>query len=206
MQERFRFSIKLCMIGNLLFVAFGLVCAIFYKTYEPRSALSGFLEFVAYLVEASGFGTLVFADYVIFTSVRDRNIMKISFSLYILLEGIMMFLELNSYKFEFYKPYSLLLAITHSTLSALVCLSFLQFEPDNKKYEPIIIACSAIIFCGMFGSIMHIRIYFSIIVNAAAFAILFYMTQRLLEKEELSVDCHGDRATVTEYPNSFFKD
>ena len=206
MREKFKFAVKLFIIGNLLFIGFGIICAIFYKTYENGSALSNILEFLAYAVEISGFGILAFADYLMITSVRDRVIMKIGFSAYIVLEALMMVFELNSYRLEFYKPYSLGLAIIHTFVSSLVCLSFLQLELDNKKLEPVIIICSGIIFAGMFGNIMHIRIYFSIIVNAFAFAFLFYMIKRMLERDDLEVDCHGDRAEVVEYPNSFFKD
>lgn len=206
MREKFKFSIKLSMIGNIFFIGFGLICTIFHVTYSSGSVLSKILEILAYMVEISGFATLIFADYLMISTARDRGLMKIGFSAYIILEALMMVFELNSYRLSFYKPYSLGLAIAHTVVSALVCLAFLELEVDNKKLEPVIIISSGMIFAGMLGNIMGIRIYFSIIVNAVAFTFMFYMIKRLLENQDLEVDCHGDRATVTEYSNTFFKD
>ena len=79
-------------------------------------------------------------------------------------------------------------------------------ENDNKKLERLVVLCIAMMFGGMFGNILGIRIYFSIIINAIAFAILFYGMRRLIEREDLNVDCHGDQARVAEYKSTFIDD
>jgi hypothetical protein len=194
------------MIGNLLFLLFGLICFIYYKTFNEHSVFSKALEITAYACEFGGFTILLWGDWLISTSARDRGIMKLCLTLYIFLEALMMVLEINSFRFSFYKPYSLLLAIVHSGISGFVCLSFLQMEKDNKKLERLVVLCIAIMFGGMFGNILGIRIYFSIIANAIAFALLFYCMRRLILREDLDVDCHGDRARVAEYKSTFVDD
>ncbi len=207
MHERLKFGVKLALIGNALFIAFGLVCLFYYKTYNSESTFSKILEILAYLCEISGFLTLAYSDYLISTSIRDRFWLKLGFSVYIVLEAVMMIFELNSYHLDFYKPYSLGLAIFHALISAAVCFSFLLFDMHNSKYEAVIIICTGIIFGGMLGNIIGVRIYFSIIVNAISFTFLFFKTQKMLENEDIEIDCHGDPAHVATYSsNDFFKD
>lgn len=206
MRERLNTGILFGLLGNALFIGFGIVCIIYYKTYSTESAFSKILEILAYATEISGFLSLIYSDYLISTSVRMRKLLKISYLLYIIFEAVMMFLELNSYKFGFYKPYSLSLAIFHSLVSGAACFAFIQFDPHNNKFEALVTICIGIIFGGMLGSIMGIRIYFSILVNAFAFTFFFVGIMYLTQKEDIEIDCYGDRATVNEYSSDFFKD
>ncbi|WP_297960534.1 hypothetical protein [uncultured Ruminococcus sp.] len=204
MHERLYKGLKACMIGNLLFLLFSVVCLIYYATFEDGSAVSKILELIAYGCEFGGFALLIWGDWLIASSIRFRNLMKLCFTLYIVLESVMMILELNSYKFSFYKPYSLALAIAHAAVSGFVCLTFLQLETDKKPLERSVIICAAIIFAGMLGNILGLRIYFSIMVNGIAYALMFFLIMRLIKREEIEVDCHGDRARVAEYKSTFF--
>lgn len=199
MNPRLRNALRLGLAGNLMFVLFGFVCYFYYKTYDRESSFSSTLEVVAYLIEVGGFGALVLSDFLLSTTVRMRNYMKIGYSVYILLESVMMYFELNTMDLEFYQPYSLGLAIVHSIISAAVCFSFLQLDPDRSKFEMLIIICVGIMLGGMFGNILGIRIYFSIIANAVGFAVMFYGIMYLLKREEMEIDCHGDQAKVVEY-------
>ena len=206
MHARLNGGLKSCMLANLLFAAFCIICLIFYKTYKADSALSNTLEFLAYLTEFSGFAIFIWGDWLISSSVRFRGIMKFAMTFYILLEGVMMILELNSYRLDFYKPYSLLLAIVHSILSGMVCLSFIQLDTDKKKLEFSLLTCIAIIFGGMLGNIMGLRIYFSIMINSVAFSLMFFLILHLIKREDIEVDCHGDKARVAEYKSTFIDD
>lgn len=206
MHERLNGGLKFCMLANILFAAFCIICLIFYSTYKADSALSNILEFLAYTVEFGGFALFILGDWLISTSVRFRGIMKLAMTFYILLEGTMMILELNSYRLDFYKPYSLLLAIVHSILSGLVCLSFIQLDTDKKKLEFSLLICIAIIFAGMLGNILGLRIYFSIMINSGAYALMFFLILRLIKREDIEVDCHGDKARVAEYKSTFIDD
>lgn len=204
MHERLNAGLKSGMIGNLLFIAFGLICALFYATYVNESIHSRILEILAYTAEFSGFMILVWSDWLISTAVRMRKLLKLGMTIYIILEAVMMILELNSYRFEFYKPYSLLLAIIHSVASGLICLSFLEFDPHVVKLEIMVIVCIGLMFAGMLGNILGIRIYFSIIINAFAFALMFFSVRVLLQREAIEIDCHGDNARVAEFKSPFF--
>ena len=207
MHEKLSKGILAGLIGNILFIAFALVVYIYYTTYDYDSAGTKFLEALAYLIEFSGFGLLIVSDVLICRTVRMRGWLKLGLSLYIAAEALMMFLELYSYKFEaFYRPYSLMLAILHSVFSALVCFTFLSLDPDKKCLEIMVTICIGIILGGMLGNILGIRIYFSILTNAFAFAILFGSLRYMLKREMIEIDCHGDRARVAEYnSNTFFE-
>lgn len=206
MHERLNGGLRSCLLANLLFIVFCIICLIFYATYKADSFLSNTLEFLAYTAEFSGFAVFIWGDWLISSAVRFRGIMKLAMTLYIILEGVMMILELNSYRLDFYKPFSLLLAIIHSVASGLVCMSFIQLETDNKKLEVSVLVCIAIIFAGMLGNILGLRIYFSIMINAIAYALLFLLILRLIKREEVEIDCHGDRARVAEYRSTFIDD
>lgn len=199
MQEKLTKGIFFGLIGNILFVVFGLVCLLYYYTYNAEGIFSRIIEAIAYMVEFMGFGLLIYADYLLIASLRLRRMLKVSFSAYIVLEAMMMFLELNAYNFSFYQPYSLALAIVHAVVSAMACFAFLQLDPDNTKYEIAIIICIALILAGMLGNILGVRIYFSIMASALGFVILFGAIHYLRNREEIEIDCYGDRANVAVY-------
>lgn len=202
MQEKLTKGIFFGLIGNILFVVFGLVCLLYYYTYNAEGILSRIIEAIAYMVEFMGFGLLIYADYLLIASLRLRRMLKVSFSAYIVLEAMMMFLELNAYNFSFYQPYSLALAIVHAVVSAMACFAFLQLDPDNTKYEIAIVICIALILAGMLGNILGVRIYFSIMASALGFVILFGAIHYLRNREEIEIDCYGDRANVAVYNSS----
>ncbi|MBQ9898497.1 MAG: hypothetical protein IJM44_03465 [Ruminococcus sp.] len=195
------------LIGNILFVLFAFVCFIFYKSYVPDSTGSNTLEVIAYLCLFSGFGMLIFSDVCICRTVRMRQWLKFGFTAYIVMEALMMYLELNSYKYEsFYEPYSLMLAILHAVFSAAICLTFVSLDPDKKCLEVMVIITIGMILCGMLGNLMGIRIYFSILTNAVALTVLFASLKYMMKREMIEIDCHGDRARVAEYnSNTFFE-
>ena len=207
MQEKLTKGIFFGFVGNILFVAFGLICVLYYYTYNSESIFSKVLEFIAYMTEFMGFGLLVYADYLLIVSLRMRRMLKVCFSAYIVLEAVMMILELNAYNFSFYEPYSLPLAIVHAVVSAAECFAFLQLDPENTKYEVSIVTCIALILAGMLGNILGIRVYFSIITNALGFVVLFGAIHYLRNREEIEIDCYGDRANVAVFNSStLFRD
>lgn len=202
MQEKLTKGIFFGLIGNILFVVFGLICLLYYYTYDAESIFSRIIEVTAYCTEFMGFGLLIYADYLLIASLRLRRMLKVCFSAYIVLEAVMMFLELNAYNFTFYEPYSLPLAIVHAVVSAMACFAFLQLDPDNTKYEVAIITCITLILAGMLGNILGIRVYFSIIASALGFSVLFGTIHYLRNREEIEIDCNGDRARVAEFNGS----
>lgn len=200
MHKKLTRGLTFGFISNLLFIGFGFISYIYYKTYMEGTAYSKGMELFAYAVEFSGFAAAIYSAVLLWTTMRMRKTLKVMYTLYIVLEAVMMYLELNvDYRDGYYRPFSLALAIAHAIVSAAVCFSFLQLDPDQTSLEVVIIICSGIILGGMMGNFLGIRIYFSIITNAVSFAVLFYMIKRLLEREEIEIDCHGDRARVAEY-------
>lgn len=201
-RENLKKGIYFGMIGNILFVAFGLICLLYYYTYDAKSVLSKTIELIAYGTEFVGFGLLVYADYLLIISIRLRRLLKVSFSAYIFLEALMMTLEINGPKIPFYEPYSLWLAIIHAVVSGACCFAFLQLDPENVRFEVMISACIIAIFAGMLGNILGIRVYFSILINAVSFAFMFAGTRFFLEREDISIDCIGDRANEAVFNSS----
>ncbi|MDE5569877.1 MAG: hypothetical protein K2I82_04400 [Ruminococcus sp.] len=202
MQEKLTKGIFFGLVGNILFVIFGLICLLYYYTYDAESIFSKIIETLAYCTEFIGFGLLIYADYLLIASLRLRRVLKVCFSAYIILEAVMMILELNTYNFTFYQPYSLALAIIHAVVSAAACFAFLQLDPDNIKYEVAIVTCIALILAGMLGNILGIRVYFSIIASALGFTVLFGTIHYLRGREEIEIDCYGDRANVAVFNSS----
>ncbi len=204
MHERLLRGLKSGFAGNLFFILFGITCYIYYLTFSAGSVLSTVIEIIAYIFEAFGFFFSVLAIIDINKSVRMRKWLKIGLPVYIGVELIMMVLELNSFRFRFYNPYSLPLAIIHAIFSAFICFSFLSLDSGNVKLETVITVCFGIILGGMLGNVIGIRIYFSIITNAISYTILFAAIRWMLKREIIEIDCHGDKARVSEYKSSFF--
>ena len=205
MHKKLDLGLKLGFIGNLCFVLFALLWFWFYNIYDPDSGFVKFLEKVTYLALISGFVCLAVSEYFMWTTMRMRIWLKIGFALYIIMEVFMMYCELHSYEvMSFYEPYSLELAMGHSILSAAVCFMFVYLDPYKTQYEILIIMCIGLILGGMFGNLIGIRIYFSILMNAVAFLIMFYGIRVMLKREIIEIDCYGDRARVAEYRSVFF--
>ena len=204
MHEKLHKGLFFGLIGNILFIAFGLICALYYFTFDSEAFHTRLLETTAYCVEFLGFGLLVYSDVLLSMSLRLRRLLKICYSLYIVLEALMMLLELNSARLDFYRPYSLVLSMIHAVISAAACFAFLQLDPDKNKYEITVVVCIAMVLFGMLGTIFGIRVYFSILINAVSFAVLFGMIRFLLKREEIEIDCYGDRARVAEYRSTMF--
>lgn len=201
-QEKLTKGIFFGLIGNLLFVMFGVIAFIYYHSYSHDSFLSKTLEALAYSVEFLAFGLLLYADWLLIKSIRLRRLLKISFTCYIILEAVMMVLELNFFRLDFYEPYSLPLAIIHTVVSAMACFAFLQLDPDNVRWEVAVSICFTLILIGMLGYIFDVRVYFSIITNAIGFTVLFSAMKFFREREQLEIDCYGDRAKEAVFNSS----
>lgn len=193
------------MVGNIFFILFSLVCLLYYNVYDPESGAVRFIEMIAYIFESFGFLSLLIAIIFINQTVRMRMWLKIAFPVYVAVELVMMVLELNSYHIPQYDPYSLVLAVIHSLFSAVVCFTFLTLDPGKTELETAVTICFGVILGGMLGNIIGIRIYFSILTNAVAFAGLFAAIKWFLAHEKIEIDCHGDKAKVDEYKSTFFE-
>lgn len=194
------------LFGNISFIAFAAVCFVYYYSFGSIGVIVKSIEIIAYAFEVIGFILNFISSLYFFRTVRARNLMKISYCLYIAIELIMMILELNSYRIDFYKPYSLPLAIIHSLISAGVCFSFLLLEPKNTYIEVIVTIAVGIMFFGMMGNIFGIRIYFSIFTNAFAYIVLFGTVIFFIKHENVEIDCYGDKARVAQYKSTFFEE
>lgn len=204
MHKKLSLGLTLCLVGNLFFLMFSIVCYFYYKAFGVNGIVIRFIEVIAYACEAAGFISLLIGIILIGRAVRMRIWIKIAFPLYILTELAFMILELNSYRIDFYEPYSLALAIVHSVFSAAVCFTFLSLDPGKVCLEVVIVVSFAMILAGMLGNILGIRIYFSILTNAVAFSVLFASIKWMLGREMIEIDCHGDKARVAEYTSTFF--
>lgn len=207
MHKKLDFGLTLCLTGNIMFLLFAGITYIYYKLFFKASqGFIKFLEFADYMVLIFGFMVFAVGLYFIWTTARMRLKMKSAIAFYILMEAVLMFCELHSYLTrDFYHPYSTALAIIHSVLSAAVCFSLIELDPYKKCLEVFLIICIAIILTGMLGIVFGIRLYFGILINAVAYSVLFIGLKRMLNKEMIEVDCHGDRARVAEY-RGFFDD
>ena len=198
---------KFGILGNVFFMAFSIICFAYYSSFKyvgDLPIMDFAFQIIAYAAEATGFILMLLAMIWFSKTVRQRYFMKTMFCIYILVELVLMVFELNSQKLDFYKPYSLALAIGHSIFSALVCFTFLVLDPKRTALEGVIVASVAIVLVGMIGNIIGYRIYFSILTNAVAFAVMFGLISFFISQEKIEIDCYGDKARVIEYRSDFF--
>lgn len=198
---------RLGLIGNVFFIIFGIICFYYYAAFRDTSVVVVSIEIMAYTSEAIGFICLLLSEIWMCRLLRHRAVMKLSFMLYVIMELVMMVMELNSFRIDFYEPYSVIWAMGHSVISGAVCFTFLSLDPTRVKYEVVVISSVAISLFGMIGSLLHIRLYFGIVANAIAYIFLFSMILYLLSREEIDIDCKGDVAKVYDdyNKNTFFK-
>ena len=207
MHKKLSLGINLALAGNLLFILFAVFWYWFYKIYDPNSGFVSLLEKVTYVTLFAGFICLAAADVLFWRTIRMRTAVKVVFALYIAMEAFMMYCELNSYEvMSFYKPYSMKLAILHAILSAAACFIFVYLDPYKTQFEVTVIICIGLILGGMFGNLIGIRVYFSILMNAIAFSALFFAIRYMVRKEIIEIDCYGDKARVAEYKSVFFEE
>lgn len=207
MHKKLSLGLYAAFAGNLLFVLFAVLAYWYYKIYDPSSGFVKFLEKATYTTLFLGFISLVASEVLFCMTLRMRRLLKSVYGLYIVMEAVMMCLELNSARYRrFYEPYSFKLAVIHSLLSAVVCFIFVYLDPYKVNFEVVIIVCIGLIMGGMFGNLMGIRIYFSILVNAIAYSLMFGAIIYMLKKEIIEIDCYGDSARVAEYKSVFFEE
>ncbi len=207
MHKKLSLGLILGLAGNLLFIAFALLAYWYYKIFDPTSGFVKFLEKVTYTVLFSGFICLVVSEVLLCITLRMRRLLKIANGLYIIMEAVLMYFELNTIRYRsFYEPYSFKLAIIHSLVSAVVCFMFVYLDPYKVQFEVVIIVCIGLIMGGMFGNLIGIRIYFSILVNAISYTLMYAAIIRLMKKETIEIDCYGDSARVAEYKSVFFEE
>lgn len=207
MHKKLSLGLLLGLVGNLLFILFAVFAYWYYKVYDPNSSFVKFLEKTTYFWLFSGFISLAVSEVLMCLTIRMRKAIKIAFALYIVMEAVIMYFELNTVKYRsFYEPYSLKLAIVHSLLSAVVCFMFVYLDPYKVQFEIAVIVCIGLIMGGMFGNLMGIRIYFSVLVNAIAYTLLFGAVIYLRKREIVEIDCYGDSARVAEYKSVFFEE
>ena len=207
MHKKLSLGLYAAFAGNLLFVLFAVLAYWYYKIYDPSSGFVKFLEKATYTTLFLGFISLVASEVLFCMTLRMRRLLKSVYGVYIVMEAVMMYLALNSARYRrFYEPYSFKLAVIHSLLSAVVCFIFVYLDPYKVNFEVVIIVCIGLIMGGMFGNLMGIRIYFSILVNAIAYSLMFGAIIYMLKKEIIEIDCYGDSARVAEYKSVFFEE
>ena len=95
MHGKLNKGLTLGLVGNLSFIGFGIVCYIYYMTFDFQTVHSRVLEIIAYLLEFTGFGLLAVSVLLICRTVRMRFWLKFGLSFYTVMEAVMMVLELN---------------------------------------------------------------------------------------------------------------
>lgn len=204
------YTLKDCMrfgrIANILFVVFIIVCLIYYYSFSRRRSYFIPFEVIAYTIEATAFALFTLSVVWMDRLVRARGLMKVAMIVYIVTEIILMLLEFGLLQFIPYNGLKLSVIIVHVLFSAGVAFTLLLLEPQNKRLQRIVGITTVIILAGMLPGIAGYRVYASILINAFAYIFFFTAAERLLDLEEIEVDCYGDQARVTEYDSTMFAD
>ena len=197
---------KLGLFGNICFVAFIIICLIYYYTFSPSGTFRLGFDIAAYIVEFAGFGLMALAIAGICCIVRQRGLMKTLLSVYVCVEVFLMLLDFDFIHLDVYNGRSNLLIILHAIFSALVGFSFLSLDPKRTRLEMLVGIAVSMILAGMFSAVLNLRVYGSILMNAFAYIVFFASLRYYYNREEIEIDCYGDRAKVQEYKSTFFKD
>ena len=187
-------------------MAFIIICLIYYYTFSPSGTFRLGFDIAAYIVEFAGFGLMALAIAGICCIVRQRGLMKTLLSVYVCVEVFLMLLDFDFIHLDVYNGRSNLLIILHAIFSALVGLSFLSLDPKRTRLEMLVGIAVSMILAGMFSAVMNLRVYGSILMNAFAYIFFFASLRYYYNREEIEIDCYGDRAKVQEYKSTFFKD
>lgn len=213
-QQEWKYTLfdcmKLGLIANLLFVAFIIICLIYYYSLARKGNYVIPFETVAYTTEMLGFALFILAVVRTDKLVRARGLMKVLLPVYIAVEVMLMLLEFGLFPkvfpFTYYNGLSMWLIIVHVLFSAGVSLSLLQMEPGNKRLQVIVGITCGVILAGMLTAVSGARVYTSILINAFAYIFFFAAMRQLLRIEEVQVDCHGDRAQESSFSTTMFSD
>ncbi|MBE6876897.1 MAG: hypothetical protein E7496_09315 [Ruminococcus sp.] len=201
-------KLKQCFIcgqyANIFFLLFALFAWVYYWSINRHDLEIVPLEIAAYTVETGGFVFMLFSLIHFHKIVRHRYIMKIAMLIYLITEVVIMILDFNADKLEFYNSASIALNLSHSIFSAVICFTYLSLDPKNKALEIAIFVAEVIILSGMFGVIFGMHVYVSLFANAIAYVVFFSIMRFLLSQERIMIDCHGDRAKEYKYKSSFF--
>ncbi len=192
--------------GNILFVVFIIICLIYYYSFAKYGKYFIPFEIVAYTAETMGFALFTLSIIWIDKLVRARGLMKILMPFYIFVEAVLMLLEFDLLPFIPYNGLALDLIISHALFSAVIALSLLQLDPQNKKMQLTVGITCTICLAGMLPGIAGNRVYTSILINAFAYIVFFSIMARLIQTEEILIDCHGDQAVPTKFSTTMFTD
>ncbi len=205
-----KYTLMDCMrfgrIANILFVAFIIICLIYYYSIASKGNYSIPFEVIAYTVETAAF--LLFSISVIWLDrlVRARKTMKYLLFSYIITEIVLMLLEFKLLPFEAYNGLSLGVIIAHVLYSAGVSFSLLMLDPPNKRLQWIVGITTCLILAGMLFGIAGYRVYASILINAFAYIFFFTAMEHQLRLEEIDIDCYGSSAKVQNFESTLFAD
>ena len=204
MHKRLNIGLDLGLAGNVLFLIFAVLTYVYYRLFNAGSSAVDALEKIEYVLLFLGFGSFAVSALLITMAVRMRTRFKAALWLYIVMEAVIMYCELNSYDVRsFYHAYSMWLAIIHAVISSAACFAFIELDPYKKPFEILIIVCVGVILVGMMGTVFNVRVYFSVIMNALSFTVLFSGIKYMMSHEIIEIDCHGDSARVAEYRGFF---
>ncbi|MBR2912738.1 MAG: hypothetical protein IKK51_03780 [Oscillospiraceae bacterium] len=192
--------------ANILFLVFAFVSVLYYWLIKRHNIEVVALEIAAYTIETGGFVLMLLSLINFWKIVRHRYIMKAAMLIYLITEVVIMIMDFNAERLEFYQSNSMALNIGHSIFSAAICFTYLSLEPKNTALEVSIVVTITIILCGMIGTVFQMNVYLSLFANSIAYVVFFSILRFLHSQERIMIDCHGDRARVTEYKSSFFDD
>lgn len=208
MKTKKSFSLTTCfrlgLFSNICFVVFLFLCLFYYYLFGNSEVRLMGLEIVAYACEGAGFVLMLLSILGYFRLVRQRYPWKLLLCGYLLVEILLMLLDFRLVEWNAYNGAAPWLIVVHSLFSAGVCLSYLTLEPGRKKLQIAVGIASALMLAGMISLVFRFRVYGSILVNAFAYIYLNAALLFLYQREDLEIDCYGDRARVQEYKSSTF--
>lgn len=204
------FNFKRCLtfgiLANVMFILFIIICLVYYSIYGNTDKSNNLFEMSAYICEAVGFVLMALSIVGMVLILRQRYILKILLSIYLITEIFIMLLDFGFINIgKIYNGYSVPLIIVHAIFSAAVCFSHISLDHKRLPLQIAVSVASCMMLAGMLSVGYGVRIYASVLTNCFAYLFLYITLSIQLKLEVIEVDCHGDKARVQEYKSSFFK-
>ncbi|MBR6618325.1 MAG: hypothetical protein IKL00_10710, partial [Oscillospiraceae bacterium] len=124
---------------------FAFVSVLYYWLIKRHNIEVVALEIAAYTIETGGFVLMLLSLINFWKIVRHRYIMKAAMLIYLITEVVIMIMDFNAERLEFYQSNSMALNIGHSIFSAAICFTYLSLEPKNTALEVSIVVTITII-------------------------------------------------------------
>lgn len=196
--------VDLLLIGNICFIAFIVICLIYYYLFGESGIFVLGFEVAAYAAEAIGFLLCLVGTLGLTLRMEGHRPVKILMFVYLAAEILLMLLDFGYLSLSFFDGQSDTLIIGHAIFSAGIVMSYMSIEQERGRFQIVVMLAACFMLGGMFSAPLNFRIYGSILVNAFAYIYLYARMRSLLGHEDMKIRCNDDPVKPQTFQSTFF--